>query len=109
MENMPKKRESRELEWYQGEIRRLESSNKALRKRLRQLEKSKHVYKELKLDEEANQEVERDEALKSKEPRLEICDNCFRRGLEEIRIVNRKFKSCTLCNWRSKAVVVEHD
>lgn len=102
---MARSKHAKPEEFYNEQITKLKSENKSLRKRLRQLEKNKHVYKELKLDEEADQEVERDEVLRNTEPRLEICDNCFRRGLEEIKIVNRKFKSCTLCNWRSKAVI----
>lgn len=104
---MPKKKESRELEWYQGEIRKLESANKALRKRLKVLERNAHVVKELKLDEEAQQEVDRDKFFNIDEPRLEICPNCARRGLTDLVIYNKLFKTCTHCKYRSKATTID--
>lgn len=103
---MSRSKEARPDEVLLGELRALRKENKALKKRLRQLEKSEHIVKELKLDLESSQEVERDKVLRDESPKLEICDSCYRRGLETVILINRKFKSCNICGWRSRAVIV---
>lgn len=100
-----KQKHSKPDEFLLEQVRALKKENTKLKKRLRQLEKNSHIVKELKLDLEADQEVMRDEVLHNTEPQLSICDSCFRRGLEEIKVINRVFKQCNICGWRSKAVI----
>lgn len=103
---MAKVKESKEVEFYLGEVRRLKSENRSLRKRLKQLEKNVHVYKELKLDKEADEEIERDKHLVNDTPQLEVCPNCSRRGIEDIIIYDRLFKTCIHCKYRSKSIII---
>lgn len=103
---MAKPKESKEQELFLGEIRRLKSENKSLRKRLRQLEKNAHIVKELKLNQEADEEAERDKFLVNETPQLEICPNCARRGISDLIIYDRLFKVCCHCKHRSKAIKI---
>lgn len=103
---MAKPKESKEQEWFLGEIRRLKSENRKLSKRLRQLEKNAHVYKDLKLDKDADEEIERDKLLVPETPQYEICPNCSRRGIEDIVIYDRLFHTCIHCKFRSKAIII---
>ena len=103
---MAKVKESKDAEFYLGEVRRLKSENKSLRKRLKQLEKNAHVYKDLKLDKEADEEIERDKFLVNDTPQLEICENCARRGISDLIIYDRLFKVCEFCKFRSKAIII---
>ena len=103
---MAKPKESKEQEVFLGEIRRLKSENRGLRKRLRQLEKNNFVREELKLDKEADEEVERDKHLVPEATQYEICPNCSRRGIEDIIIYDRLFHTCIHCKYRSKAIII---
>lgn len=87
-----------------GEIRGLRKENKALRKRLKQLEKNQHIYNEFKLDLEEAEILVREPI---KEDKHKDCPDCGRRKVEVVSILNREWDSCTLCGWRSVARIID--
>lgn len=101
---MSKTRHAKPNEFYEEQIKTLRSHNRALKKRLRQLEKNNHVREELKLDKEVDEEIERDNALAFKEPVLEQCPECSRHGIETVTIVGKLLKRCTICGYRSGVI-----
>jgi len=94
---MAKSKESREEEFYRGQIRQLKAENKSLKRRIKELEKRKHLYNERDLDEVS----EFQEELK-----LESCPDCTRGTLREVLILDRMFKVCDVCKYRTKAVKI---
>lgn len=92
-----KSKHSRPEEFVLEQLRALRADNKALRKRLRQLEKNKNVYENLKLDREADEEIERDRTVKDAKPIYGLCEHCQRNGTEEVELVGRIFNKCIHC------------
>jgi len=103
---MARSKHGKPSEFYEEQIKTLRSLNKALKKRLRQLEKNNFVREELKLDKEADEEVERDKFLVPEATQYEVCPNCSRRGIEDIVIYDRLFHTCIHCKYRSKAIII---
>lgn len=81
----------KEEEHLLGEIRKLKSENRNLRKRLKQLERY------------PNNNYEKEERIKEK---VSICNNCGKGELKEIIVVGRKIVKCELCDYRSKATKI---
>lgn len=79
-----------EIEFYKGKVKELEKLNKALRRRLRQLEKRSHQYENIPDEsEEIIQIIETD-----------MCPNCGKSKLGILDLNIRKFNVCTLCGFR---------
>ena len=91
---MAKSREGKDDEFYKGELRRLKAENRSLKKRLNELERSKHVYEEMKLDEEIDAEIGQKEASN---PR---CPDCFKGELVSTDMGPGTLISCTGCIYR---------
>ena len=94
---MPKNRERNEAEYFKGIIRSLKSEVRNLRKRLRELEKTEAQYIDA-----VNGMYEGD-IEPTIEPKQETCPDCSKGSLQEVIVLNRAFKRCSVCNWRSKA------
>ena len=99
---MAKPKHSKEQEFQLGELRKLRAENKALKRKLRHLEKRKHYLEEKETDSEEEFENE-------VEVQMERCSECSKGYLTEINIVDRIFKKCETCGWRSKARKVNSD
>lgn len=89
---MPKKKEKDGVEYYKGKFREADKEVRNLRKRLKQLERSKHIYESF--IEEPKLEIEEDKPRK--------CPECAKGDLEEFDIVGRIFERCKICEYRKK-------
>lgn len=74
------------------EVQQLKSTNRVLRKRIRNLQKTYVKHEE---EDEKNETLQED-----------ICQECGKGEIQEIEIVNRRFKTCAICGFRSKAIKV---
>ncbi len=92
---MTKSRSHKDDEDLRGIIRELRSQNKALKRRLRDLEKSKHIYKELKLSEEEMEELV--------EEKKSSCPECGEGNLVYVDLGIKHLMSCDMCKYRTKA------
>lgn len=90
---MAKSREGKDIEFYRGEVRRLKSENRNLKKRLKQLEKSRHIYKELKLNED-----EEPEYLPDIE--VTLCQSCYKGNLVSTDLAHGVLITCSSCEFR---------
>lgn len=88
---MAKSREGKDDEFYKGELRKLRAENRSLKKRLHQLERSKHVYEDSLLNEDDPNEVQ------SQEPK---CPDCFKGNLVNTDMGPGTLISCTNCIYR---------
>lgn len=79
-----------------GQIRELTKLNKSLRKRLRQLEKNKHIYNDLKLDYD---ELITDED-KGKESLVIKCPKCHIGHLQSTDLGIKLLTTCNSCLYR---------
>jgi hypothetical protein len=72
----------------------LEKENRCLRKRLKQLEKSSHIYEDLKLSEDIEEEVK-------VKPKKSSCTSC---GEGEIKVImdfeDKYIVACTDCHFK---------
>lgn len=87
-------REEDELRRLEKEVRELKALNRSLMKQLKKLNRGYYKIRE-DLDDEDEIEVEK--------YTLPICEECGRGELIEITVLNRKFKRCTTCDYRSRA------
>lgn len=88
-----KNKERSELEYFRGKIKRLETENRQLKKRVNSLDKREHYY-DCKLD-EVEEEAE-------ETPQLEKCKEC---GKGEIKVLDLKhivIETCTICDYRKR-------
>lgn len=90
---MAKSKHSKKEEFYAGEARRLESENKSLRRKLKQLEKQAHFY-----------DKSEDEPKESKVTLKQKCSECEQGNIVEMIVLDRLIYKCDNCKWRSKAV-----
>lgn len=96
---MAKSKHGRSQEFYLGEIRKLKSENKSLKRRLKDLQKHEHMYEDNQLLEE--------EVPDCKVSLKEKCSECNEGFIEEMIILDRLIYKCTKCLWRSKAVKLD--
>lgn len=89
---MAKSKHAKDEEFFRGKIRELEALVKALKRRIRQLEKQQHLYDN------------KDDEIEEKAPSRQIdwCPMCSKAEVEEFTVANRIFKRCNLCGYRSK-------
>jgi hypothetical protein len=85
-----KRRESSELEHFKGQIRKLESENKQLKKRLRALDKKQHLYDDI------VQAVAEDIIIDDK------CEKCKTGTIKLVDVKYAKFLVCDECKNRKK-------
>lgn len=92
MKRTHRTKELSEVQALKKENEELRSLVKSLRKRLKQLEKSKHIYLDKKEDEHVEQEIEQEEINK--------CPECYQGFIQTVDLGIRILHSCTLCDWR---------
>jgi hypothetical protein len=76
-----------ELEFLKGEVRRL-------KRHIKQLEKSQHMYEDIILNE---REVEVAEV-----PIIRRCESCGKGKLKEFNLLDRIFIECDTCDYRER-------
>lgn len=89
------KRRDREVdavEELEKRVRELKAENRALRRRLRKVDKG---YKRSGRDDPDEDYVD--------EPAYEMCEECGKGTIESIVVAGRSFRRCGVCGWRSKA------
>lgn len=91
------KREEDELTRLEQEVRELKAINRSLTKQLKKL--AKGIHKEE--IEEALEKLEDPREQEDKEDRLPPCPGCGRNGLRETILAGRRFRSCTICDYKS--------
>ena len=91
---MPKKREKNPEEYWKGKHREVTKENQHLKKRIRQLEKTEHMYEDVIMGEK---EVEYEEFKLNR-----YCEYCGKGKLKEINILDRIFEECDTCDHRKK-------
>ena len=92
---MPKKKERSGEEYYRGKLRELSKENQQLKKRIRSLEKTEHMYEEVILGDKdaAYEEVVREET----------CSQCGKGKLKTFSILDKyTFVECSVCDYRRK-------
>ncbi len=93
---MARSKSYRNEEDLKGLLRQLKAENKSLKRRLRQLEKNKHIWEEYLLEDE-DQEVKKD----TKEQR---CPECGEGILSYVDLGIKHLMCCNQCKYRTKAV-----
>lgn len=88
---MPKKRERSDTEYYKSIIRQLRKQVKTLRKQLQQAQNNYSPDIE-DYDEEEHQEPT---------AKIEMCPACKKHPVRDFEVLDRKFKICEGCAWRS--------
>lgn len=91
---MPKKRSKNAEEYLKGLNRELSKENRHLKKRIRQLEKTEHMYEDAILNEA---DIEYEETKTS-----DICQSCGKGKLVYLDILDRIFSTCSVCGDRIK-------
>jgi len=82
------------VEELEKRIRELKAENRALRRRLRKIDKG---YKKSFREDTPDEEYEEDKGS------YEVCKECGKGTLEGIAVAGRYFERCGICGWRSKA------
>ncbi len=98
---MPKKRDRSPDEWYRGKIRELEKENRALKRRIKELEKYDKnvdtVHEILKEHEGQLRKLAELEATNYQE----MCPDCFKgRMVKKITLRGRDYFECDTCQHR---------
>lgn len=91
-----RKKQEDEYSRLRKEIRELKSVNRALRKRLKKVDRE---YKEPETDHEKELEDKFEEFTK-----VASCSLCGKGEIVTITIAGRKFERCNTCTYRSKAI-----
>ncbi len=94
---MSKPKESKNVEFYLGQIRQLQKENKQLNRIIKSLKKQQHLYHDNKLDD--IDDVESEILLP---PKTKRCPDCCKSNLIEFELIGRKFERCDLCGFRKK-------
>lgn len=92
---MARSKESKPEEFFLGQIRELKAENKALRRRIRQLEKREHQY------EETDEEIPNLPVGEQNNKQL-YCASCGKGKLEILEVLGRVFSTCSICGDRKK-------
>ena len=100
---MPKKRSKSDSEYYKGIIRKLRKQVQQLRKQLETLNNNNSSNTELTLE-----DVEEFQLEKQPEVKVQMCPSCHRHPLKDFEVLDRKFKICENCAWRSLPEKVEN-
>lgn len=85
-----------EVEFQRGRIKELEKINKALRRRLRQLEKHQHNYEPVEIDEDQRNDEGLYEVAQDN-----MCPGCGKSKLGILDLNIRKYLVCQLCGYRA--------
>lgn len=85
-----KQRERNEVEYFKGQVRKLESENRQLKKRLKALDKRSHFYEKI-IDEAAE-----DVTLKN------ICQVCAKGSILLLDLKYVKYETCDTCEYKKK-------
>lgn len=91
---MPKNKERDGIEFWRGKVRELQKENVSLKKEIRRLQKTEHLYEEVILG-------DRDAAFEEvvHEP---TCISCGKGKIKTINILDRIFQECSVCHYRKK-------
>ena len=87
-----RRKQGKEDEYYKGQIRKLESENRQLRKRLKQLDKREHLYEDL--IEAVAEEI--------KPPKNGKCPECRDGTLSHHDLKYVRIEKCDECKYRKK-------
>lgn len=79
-----------ETEHLRGEIKRLKSENRNLRKRVKELDKRAHFYEEI-----------ADEIIEDVKPK-DTCKHCGKGVLSEIDLVHVILTKCDVCDYQRR-------
>lgn len=85
-------KERSETEYLRGKNKKLETENRALKKRIRQLDKRAHFFDEL-VEGIAEEVIE---------PVTEKCPSCFKGDLKILDLSFIKYICCDQCDYRKK-------
>lgn len=92
---MPKRKSRTPEEWLKGQLRELQKENRNLKKRIRQLEKSEHLYEDVIL---GDRDAAMEEAVKE-----DTCSSCGKGKLKIINVLDKYiFEECSICEHRKK-------
>lgn len=86
-----RRRERSEAEYLRGQLKKLESENRQLKKRVKQLDRKAHFYEDLV-----------DEGVEEIEFKSERCPQCKEGVLFLLDLKHVKFHTCTECDYRKK-------
>jgi predicted nucleic acid-binding Zn ribbon protein len=86
---LPKKRDKNGEEFYRGKLREAQKQIRNLQRKVRELEKSQHMYEEILFDEEPEEQPK-------------TCPECGKGHLTTVDIVGRVFDKCDVCGYRKK-------
>lgn len=94
---MPKQRDRSSDEWYRGKIRALQQENRALKKRITQLERSAHMFSDLKI---LTEEAETNDTKPIKESK-DLCPTCKEGVITKVlELQDKNIYSCDTCHYR---------
>lgn len=82
-----KNKNRNEIEHYKGEIRRL-------KRQLRELQKSKHLYDDI-IDASIEQ-------IEEPRERVHICQECGKGKIKYFSVLDIPFEECDICDYRKK-------
>lgn len=94
---MARSKEGKPREYHLGELRKLKAENRALKKRLKQLEKHQHQYE---THTDPDPEVSTETELTTNTHKS--CPDCGKSKLIEFSILDKVFLICNLCGHREK-------
>lgn len=98
---MAKGKDKSEIEHLRGENRELQKELKRLRSRLRQFDKSKHLYHDVLSDyEEMLTQTTEVEKIDNKKPKS--CEICHAGTMEEFEILDKVIGTCNSCGHRKR-------
>ena len=99
---MAKTKDRSELEHLRGIIRDLEKQNRQLRSKLKQYEKSKHIYHDVITD--YKDILEKDVELEKEAPKKKTyyCEKCHSGIMEQFEILNKTIGTCNSCGHRKR-------
>lgn len=86
-----RRRERSETEYLRGQIKKLESENRQLKKRVKQLDRKAHFYEDLV-----------DEGVEEIDFKAERCPQCKNGTIFLLDLKYVKFQTCTECDYRKK-------
>lgn len=86
-----RRKEHSEVEYLRGQIKKLESENRQLKKRVKQLDRKSHFYENLV-----------DENVEDIEFKAEKCPQCKQGILFLLDLKHVRFHTCTECEYRKK-------
>lgn len=98
----PRRKNKNELEYFRGLVRELEKENRALKKRLKQLEQKEHIFDDAQDDLSQDNEISGDSEDTHPTFKKIPCDSCGKGFLLEYEIMGKVIGTCNICNERKR-------